>query len=643
MEPSREEHDRADALIATGNDFEDTGHLPQALKCYQTAVSIAPKFAKAHLNMGNLLRQMGDTAQALAAYDRALQLDPGYAAAHYNKGNVFAELRRFQEAIAAYRRALVSRPNFVDAFIALGNAYLELDDSINAAANYRRAIEIDPTHAHAHGNLGNALQRSRDGAGAIRAYRAALALDGRLGSALAQSYILEGQRADWANRSADEKALVELIAKGAGDVPPFVTLLIEADGVNPAELQKQAGRQFAERQYGPLIESARPTIFNRNANDARLRIGYISADFRQHAVMHLVEGVLAAHDRSKLSVTCYSTGKVVDQITHRISDGCERFVHLARAPDPEAAAMIRNDEIQILVDLQGYTTDARIELVARRPAPLIVNWIGYPASIGHPRLADYIIADRIVAPAGHERYFSETLALMPHSYIPTDDRWQLGRGPSRGDEGLPDGHIVFCSFNQAVKLNPATFDLWCRILRAVDGSVLWLLFENDEAKLNLRREAAARGITSDRLVFAARVSPAAHFDRLQLADIALDTFPYVSHTTASDALWAGVPIVTKLGQAFASRVAASLLTSVGLPELIAESDQHYFDLCVDLANDRSRLQDMRQTLKATCRNTPAFDTRGFTRNLELLYHLMWHSHLQGRRETITLKHVAPLN
>jgi protein O-GlcNAc transferase len=288
------------------------------------------------------------------------------------------------------------------------------------------------------------------------------------------------------------------------------------------------------------------------------------------------------------------------------------------------------------VDLKGFTRDARLEISAFRPAPVLVSWLGYPGTLGHPVLADYIIGDAVVTPPANAADFSETLALMPHCYQPNDRSRRIGPMPDREAAGLPVNAFVLCSFNQTFKFNPESFDIWCRLLREIPDSVLWLLAAPEDAENNLRREAHTRGIESSRLVFAPRLPLQDHLGRLQLADLALDTFPCNSHTTASDALWAGVPLVTLVGETFASRVAASLLNAAGVPELATHSWDEYAQLAKSLVSDPSRLQAIRQRLLDGRMTSPLFDTVRFTRDLEQLYLRMWEQHARGDRQIIQL-------
>ncbi|HKT98853.1 MAG TPA: hypothetical protein VJS30_20360, partial [Paraburkholderia sp.] len=355
---------------------------------------------------------------------------------------------------------------------------------------------------------------------------------------------------------------------------------------------------------------------------ARLRIGYLSADFHDHATLRLLAGVLELHDPARFAIHLYSYGEAAPDAAWR-----ERLAALPATrheigalTDAQAAAQIAQDGIHVLVDLKGYTTGTRLGITALRPAPAIVSWLGYPGSLGEPRLADYLIGDAVVTPPATAPFYSETLALMPHCYQPNDHRRECGRRPSRAEAGLPERGFVFCSFNQTFKHNAQMASLWCRLLAATPGSVLWLLDPGSErAQENLHSFFEAHGVARARVIFAQRLPQEAHLARLQLADLALDTLPTGSHTTGSDALWAGVPMVSAPGSLFAGRVGASLLHAVGLDALIARDLDAYFQIALALASDPAWHAQIRKQLARAKTDAPLFDTARFTRDLERLF------------------------
>jgi predicted O-linked N-acetylglucosamine transferase (SPINDLY family) len=645
--------------IELGNGLENAGDLAAALRCYQQALALRPDLPRVHLSLGNVAGAQGRLTDALAAYERALELDPNYASAHFNRGNALARMRRLDDALAAHQRAAALKPEFVDARVALGNTYFELRQFAEAARSYREALALRPDYAPVHFSLANVLREQDRLDEAAEACRAAIRLDPDLaeahytlavmlgeqqlwvealaaarraaalktdfGAALGFAYHMANRLCDWSRRPDDERELQDMVRRGVGDLAPLPLLNIDLPepGDAAANLQRRAGRQWAEGQWSaamaePLADaSARPVR-------ERLRIGYLSCDFYQHPVTQLLQGVLTAHDRERFAVHAYSYGSRHDSVTDAVLAGCEVFRDLEGRSDLDAARLIESDGIDILVDLKGYTEESRMGIVALRPAPLLVSWLGYAATLGHPALADYIIGDPVVTPAAHAGHYSEKLAVLPHCYMPHDRSRPIAARPSRREAGLPEHGLVFCSFNQSAKLSPAALDAWCEVLRALPESVLWLTETCADVTANVRREAAARGVRAERWIFAPKLpSVADHLGRLGLADLALDTFPYNSHATASDALWAGVPLLTRCGETFSSRVAASLLTQLDLAELITSDWAGYVGLCVALGRDPLRLQSLRQRLAERRVVTPLFDTVGFTRDLEQLYRTLW--------------------
>lgn len=616
--------DYFEALNNLGNLLKEQGQVQAAEAALRQAVSLLPDNADAHYNLGRLLLLQKRFDEAEHTLRQALALQPDFPETLNNLGLLLEELKRFSEAEASYRQAIVVQPGYAESYNHLGNLLLEQKRFSEAESAYRQAIVRSPELAEAHYNLGNLLMEQKRLLEAEAPLRQAVKLNPTLGKALGQLAGLKRSLCDWAGLGKLDRALAGLVAKGEPtDTQPFILLTLPSSG---ATEQKQAGRLYAEHKYG--IELASPPLVPSGTwrQRERLRIGYLSADFHEHATMHLLAGVLEHHDLQRFDIRLYSYGPTTEDSARRrlLASGLP-FHELGQLSDQDAARRIAADEVDILLDLKGHTQHNRLGISALRPAPVIVSWLGYPATLGHPRLADYLIGDAIVTPPEHAEHFSETLALMPHCYQPNDCRRVIGARPTRAQASLPEQGFVFASFNQCYKLNAETLTLWCRLLQAVPGSVLWLLKPHEAAIANLRREAAQRGIDPERLVFAPSLPHIEHLGRLQLADLALDTFPVTSHTTASDALWAGVPLVTKIGESFASRVAASLLNAVGLPELITTTDEAYCALAYELACQPEKLAALRSRLAEQKTSSPLFDTAGFTRDLETLYLRIWHS------------------
>ncbi|MGC4025719.1 MAG: UDP-N-acetylglucosamine-peptide N-acetylglucosaminyltransferase [Mesorhizobium sp.] len=359
-----------------------------------------------------------------------------------------------------------------------------------------------------------------------------------------------------------------------------------------------------------------------------IRIGYLSSDFHNHATLFLLYGVLEQHDPRNVEIFIFSYGVPKnDEYSKRLLTLGVSVIDISGETDEQAARKIFERRIDILVELKGYTDGSRLGISGWRPAPIIVSWLGYPGTLGHPRLADYVISDSVITPPDHASYFSERLALMPHCYQPNDRRAALLPPPTRSEAGLPDEGLVFCSFNQVFKFNPQTFDIWARLIGSIQRSVLWLLAPRiDQIRANIVKEFNNRGVNGDRIIFAQAAPHSRHLARMRLVDLALDTFPYTSHTTGSDALWAGVPLVTGKGDTFASRVAASLLTTHGFPELITDNDEDYFRLALELATNTERRSNLKARLEQARATSPLFNTVQFTSDLERLYRSIADNH-----------------
>lgn len=626
----------ADALFKAALAAHQAGDGRAAEAGYRRVLQIEPQRVVAWNNLGMLLAAGQRHAEAEAAYREAVRHNPEYIQAYNNLGILLDRLKRRTEAEQCYLEAIRIAPGTAYSHINLGALYINSERFAEAETAYRRAVELDPGIAAAHNNLGIVLHRLHRTREAEAAFRRAYALQPSLGHALGKIAYMKRAMADWAGLAEDDQEIIRFIERGLpSNLPPFSLLPIPA--ATPAQL-RAAARLRCEHLLP--VELARPPLVTaiRPAQGRPLRIGYLSADFHEHATSHLLAGVIEAHHAATFAIHLFSYGPSAEDGTRRrLQAASQGFHELSTLSDAAAARCIADQEIDILVDLKGFTRGSRAGITALRPAPIIVNWLGYPGSLGHPRLADYLIGDPVVTPLQHADHYSETLALLPHCYQPNDRARVIGPTPSRAAAGLPETGLVFCSFNQTYKLNPAMFDLWCRLLDAVPGSVLWLLQPKAPVAVeHLRREAAARGIDPARLVFAENLPLAEHLGRLRLADLALDTFPVTSHTTGSDALWAGVPLITKLGPAFVSRVAASLLHGVGLAELVADDDAGYFALALDLARHPEKLAALRARLDTQRLSAPLFDTERFTRDLERLYSAIQADQEAGRRQAIVL-------
>lgn len=641
----------------------------EAKMAYKAAIERNPNFTEAIINLGNLDFLAGDCDAAKAHYLRALEIESEQPFALNGLG-LIADLRgEIPEALSYFQAAITADPAHLPSLLAYaklaGKCGEHLAEGISCC---RTALAIEPDNVEIQGILGALLVKQGLDTEAIEAFRQAAKNGGRVEAGNLITLLIKKKRFDEAL-----KIIEPLLAQHPKDTELLAdTLIINLTlchwtGLEQTLSSWTSAVHSAEEMVNPVITLGFPSVFRKtqlyvahtfaqslitrslvhdlplsdtpaSPQERPLRIAYLSADFHQHATAYLLAGVLEAHDRGQVEVFCYSYG-VDDQsdIRQRIRNVSMEFRDIARVPAAKAAQLIRDDRIDILVDLKGWSGGSRPEILLYRPAPILVNWLGYPGSMGDAALADYIIGDPIVTPVDHADGYAEKLALMPHSYQPNDRSRIVGTRPTRSDAGLPESGFIFCSFNQSYKITPEIFDIWCRLLDEVQGSSLWLLDPGEIAQANLQKEALQRGIDPNRLVFAKHLPATEHLGRLQLADLALDTLPVNSHTTCADALWAGVPLVTLIGETFAGRVAASLLTAAGLPELISDSLEHYYDLAYRLAIQSETLGAVKDKLRSGRETCELFNTKGFTLDLERLYRVMWRQQLAGSQLPIILE------
>ncbi|MFO1322792.1 MAG: tetratricopeptide repeat protein [Burkholderiales bacterium] len=613
----------ADAHINRGTALRALGHHAEALASYERALALDPGSAGAHNNLGATLEALRRFDAALASYDRAIALQPGYADAHFNRGNALRGLRRLHEALASYERALELRPDFAAAWHASGDVMRDLFRPEAALAAYERAMQVAPGYAdvlHACANTLRELKRFDD---ALACYDKAM-------DACPDRDYLRGDRlhtrmlvCDWAGLDAELAATIAGVASGQRPMAPGIAVGVSGD---PALQLRLAQMWIGDKCANIPAPAAWP---EHPAHD-RIRVGYFSADFRDHATMHLMAELFERHDRTRFEIVAVSFGPPGDDdVRKRVAAAFDRFVDVGDRSDGAVAELSRELGIDIAVDLKGFTQDNRLPIFAQRAAPIQVNYLGYPGTMG-AAFIDYLVADETLVPDEDRGHYAERIVLLPDSYQANDSRRVISdREFTRDELGLPAIGFVYCCFNANYKTTPEIFDSWMRILTRVDGSVLWLLEDNALAARNLRAAAEARGVDARRLVFAPRMPLAEHLARHRAADLFLDTLPCNAHTTASDALWAGLPVLTRPGRTFAGRVGASLVRAAGLPELVVESAAQYEQRAVELATHRDELDALRGRLAASRRTVPLFDAARFARHLESAYERMYERHLGG--------------
>jgi len=588
------------------------GNMIQAEAAYGRAHALAPENLQIRFNRACALRAMGRNAAAAAEYEAVLAKRPDHPLTLNNLGVIRQDEGRRAEAADLFRRALAAQPGYCDAHANLGSVLMDMGDAEGARAAYTRVLAQDPAHVAALYGMAVVKDETDRYDAALEALDQALAVQPDHPRAAAVKRHIEAVICHWPERAPGSD---EAIAAQSPTVEPFGMLWWKDD---PAWHRALAARH-AETVYGHILPQ-HPLVPACPTADGRIRVGYFSADFLDHATMRLALGLFRDHDRARFALTVYDYGLQSDPAVLAFLAATGAVVRpVAAASDAEVAALARADGLDIAVDLKGYTHQSRFGLFAHGLAPVQIAYLGYPGTVGAPFM-DYMIADEVVIPQGHEPYFSEKIIRLPGSYQVNDDQREIAPiAPSRAECGLPDRGFVFCSFNANYKITPSEFDIWMRLLHAVEGSVLWLLASNRWAMENLQREAAARGIDPARLVFALRAPNAVHLARHCHADLFLDTFVCNAHTTASDALWAGLPVLTLIGKSFGARVAASLLHAVGLPQLVVETPAAYEAAALALARDRAKLAALRAELVANRASAPLFDTARTVRAIEAGY------------------------
>ena len=572
-----------------GISLSSQGRQAEALEAFRRAVQAEPRNAWMHLNLGHELLKGGLREEAIASYERALAIDPASAEAHVSRGDALLELERLEQALTSYDRALELDPAHANALHNRSIALLDLDRHEEAAIAFQRLLETAPDYPYAPGYRLHALLHC----------------------------------CDWKDYEKGVAQVVESTRAGKPAAGPFNLLPIS----DSASDHFKCATQFVAHEFPA---AAQPLWRGERYDHRKIRVAYLSADFRNHATAYLMAGVFETHDRTRFELSALSfSRRRGDEMTRRLEPCFDRFVDVGQRSDQEVALLLRELEIDIAVDLHGFTRGGRAAIFAQRPAPVQVNYLGYPGTMG-AQYMDYIIGDRWVIPEEHQRWYTEKVVYMPDSYQANDARRRIAeRAPDRAEAGLPEAGFVFCCFNSSYKISPVLFDIWMRLLQRRHGSVLWLVEDNPVAPRNLRREAEQRGVDAGRLIFAPRRELEDHLARHRLADLFLDTHPCNAHTAASDALWAGLPVITRLGDTFAGRVAASLLAAVELPELIAHSWEEYEHLALALSGDGARLSALKARLAAGRGTQPLFDTARYCRHLEDAYVAMWERARRG--------------
>ena len=609
----RHDPGHVDAAFNLGGLALQREELDEARRWFEQVLARSPQYVDAMASLGIVLQKQSRLEQAREQYLAALRLSPGFAAAHEGMAFVCLAMGRAGEAVGHLRAALQSEPENRNVLSALAGALFEVGELDEAAAVAQRVCELDPSDAAAYGTLANIYIVRGELDRAIATLESGHAQTEASNVLGMLTYQLR-QACDWTKWQAAWDRMAPEVERSAALGSPF-WLLCE-----PTTAQQQLAytRRWAASRFGAITPSPSGAAIAPHRHP-RLRVGYLSSDLQEHAAAYLVAEVLELHDRDRFEVFAYSHGPDdKGAMRPRLCAACEHFIDIAWEPDDVAAERMRGDALDILVDLKGYTAGDRLTIMARRPCEVQITWLGYPGTTGADFM-DYLIADPFIIPPGKESAYSERIVRMPHCYQPNDRKRPVAEPLPRSEYGIPERAFVFCCFNQTYKITPDVFAVWMRLLRNVPDSVLWLVESSRWARHNLLETAQAQGVAPERLVFAPRLPYAAHLARYRVAALALDTFPYTSHTILSDALWCGCPTVGLCGETFASRVSGSLLTAAEMPDLVTYTLSDYEQLAYRIASEPSLLREIRARAAHARDHSPLFDSTAFTRDLERLY------------------------
>ncbi|MGH8298722.1 MAG: tetratricopeptide repeat protein [Steroidobacteraceae bacterium] len=601
-----------EALTLLGIIAAQTGDLERAVALFDQVLRLDPRSFAAHNNRGNALLALKHPAAAVASYEAAIAIAPDHAPTYFGRARALIGMMQYEAAIATLEKVIALEPDHAGAWYLRANARYSLGQFAAALASFDRAIALRPDDARAYHNRGNALCMLERPEEAVASYDKALALDPNMRSTPGARLHARMHLADWRDFTAEVARLTARIEHDEAASNPFVVLAL----CGSPQLQRRAAQNWVRERCPP--NGALPAL-PASGRRERLRVGYFSAEFHGHATASLTAELFETHDRSRLELTAFSLGPdTKEAMRARLEAAFDRFLDVRAKSDEDIARLARSFGIDIAVDLGGFTRGGRPGIFALRAAPVQVSYLGYLGTMSADYM-DYLIADDTIIPATHRRHYSERIVYLP-SYQVNDSKRRIAEQRfGREELGLPPAGFVFCCFNSTYKITPGTFDRWMRILRRAPGSVLFLLGGSATLEGNLRREAQARGIDSHRIVFGARLPAPEYLARYRAADLFLDTLPYNAGTTASDALWAGLPVLTCMGEAFAGRIGASVLQSVGLPELITATSEQYEALAVELAGNPVLLAGIRAKLAGELRAAPLFNTAAFARHLEAAF------------------------
>ena len=596
-----------------GGAYQNLKKYSKSIEVFKKLLTINPKFTEAYNNIGNCYFQLNKHQDAIENFKKSIEIDPKNFVAYSNIANVYRELKLFEKSILNYKKSIELNNKYFLAFNNLANVYKDISKFDEAIINYRKAIKINDKYVSAYENLGNVFHETAKFNEAANNYKKAYDINQDHHYVLGRLIHNKMYICEWAEVESYRKILISKLKDNKKVSTPFELLSI----IDDPEIHLLASKMYFDEKY--LTNNFEISKMKKNKSD-KIKIGYFSPDFRNHPVLHLIKDVFKHHDKSKFEVYAFSFEKHKnDEFTAEIKDFFNKFIEIKDLSDKEVYELTREIDIDIAIDLCGYTAFNRVKLFSNRVAPIQINYLGYPGSIG-TNFMDYIIADQIVIPKDEIKNYSEKVVYLPNCYQPNSNYEKLKiKDLRKKDFSLPEDKVIFCNFGSNFKINAKTFDSWMNILEKVPNGILWLLKSNDESVENLKSEAQKRNIKKERIIFASKISQKEHLERLTLADIYLDTFPYSSHTTASDAIRMGIPIITLIGRSFPSRVCASILEQVNLSKLVAKTNEEFEEKATYFGNNRNKLLELKEELVNSCQTSSLFKIENFTKQLETIY------------------------
>ena len=598
--------------------------LEEAIQNWSKAIQIDPNYAKAYNNRGNALIKLKKTDLALKDFEMAIEIKPNYAEAYNNKSIVLKDLNRLDSALESSNKAIEINARYSEAYNTKGVILRKLNQFKEALKNYDKAIEFNPNFAKAYINRGNILllNETKQIDLALESFTKALKISPKLDFLFGKYIHIKSWLSNWNFIDEEIDSLKNKIINGERTATPFPVLSL----LDSPDLQKKNATKFVENEF--LLTNNLGPILKKVPNK-KIRIGYFSADFHNHPMSFLLAHLFEVHDRSKFEIFGFSLeNRKNDEMKKRVSKAFDKFIDVSLKSDVEIAKISREYSVDIAIDLMGFTRGNKFQIFAEKCAPIQVSYLGYPGTTGS-NFIDYIIADKTLISKESQKHYSEKIIYLSNTYQVNDSTKKISEKVfTREELGLPKDGFVFCCYNKNYKILPNVFDIWMRLLKKVKGSVLWLFVEDSSAVENLKKETIKRNVDENRIIFAKRMPLADHLARHRIADLFIDTFPYTAHTTCSDSLWAGLPVLTRVGESFVSRVSASLLTAIDLPELITHTEKEYEDLAIELANNRNKLEEIKSKLEKNKLTKSLFNTKLFAKNIESAYTTMYERYLK---------------